>query len=414
MAVCELISVGTELLLGEILNTNARFLSRELAYMGIFVLRQSTVGDNPDRLAQTLKEALERSDIVIVGGGLGPTADDITKEVCCKTLGCDLLLDKDILDDLNSFFKARGLSMPQSNAKQAMVPKGGTVFKNLNGTAPGLAYEVDGKCVIMLPGPPREMEPMFIQSVKPFLAKYSDGIILSHMIRTFGIGESAMAEAVADLLENDNPTLAPYAKEGEAFLRLTARAKNTAEAESLAAPILEALQKRLGAHVYGLDVENLQTKLVEMLKERSLKIATAESCTAGYLAKRITEPAGASKVFECGIVAYSNDIKQKILGVSADTLKNYGAVSKETAISMAKGVRYLADADIGLSITGIAGPGRDADNKPVGLTYIALTDGERVLVDEISAGRSNDREYNRLYAASKALFAAIDYLRKFR
>ncbi len=414
MAVCELISVGTELLLGEILNTNSRFLSRELAHMGIFVLRQSTVGDNPDRLAQTLKDALERSDIVIVGGGLGPTADDITKEVCCKTLGCDLVLDEEILEELNSFFRARGLTMPQSNAKQAMVPKNGTVFKNLNGTAPGLAYETGAKCVIMLPGPPREMEPMFLHSVKPYLEKYSDGIILSHTIRTFGIGESAMAEAVADLLESDNPTLAPYAKEGEAFLRLTARAKNIEEAESIAKPVLAAVQNRLGDCVYGIDVDNLQTKLVEMLKERSLKIATAESCTAGYLSKRITEPAGASKVFECGIVAYSNDIKQQILGVSGDILKTYGAVSKETAVSMAKGVRYLACADIGIGVTGIAGPGTDSDNKPIGLTYIALTDGDRTLVEEIPAGRSNDREYNRLYAASKALFMAIDYLRKFR
>ncbi|HRT82977.1 MAG TPA: nicotinamide-nucleotide amidohydrolase family protein, partial [Oscillospiraceae bacterium] len=305
-------------------------------------------------------------------------------------------------------------TMPQSNAKQAMVPKNGTVFKNLNGTAPGLAYETGAKCVIMLPGPPREMEPMFLHSVKPYLEKYSDGIILSHTIRTFGIGESAMAEAVADLLESDNPTLAPYAKEGEAFLRLTARAKNIEEAESIAKPVLAAVQNRLGDCVYGIDVDNLQTKLVEMLKERSLKIATAESCTAGYLSKRITEPAGASKVFECGIVAYSNDIKQQILGVSGDILKTYGAVSKETAVSMAKGVRYLACADIGIGVTGIAGPGTDSDNKPIGLTYIALTDGDRTLVEEIPAGRSNDREYNRLYAASKALFMAIDYLRKFR
>lgn len=403
MPVCEIISVGTELLLGEILNTNARFLSLELAALGISVLRQTTVGDNPLRLAQALKDALSRSDIVITSGGLGPTADDITKEVCCQVMGFELIVDEEILTLLEQFFASRGIKMPHSNKKQALVPLGGTVFRNNNGTAPGIACEKDAKCVILLPGPPRELNPMFLESVKPFLSKYTNGVILSHTVRTFGIGESAMAELAADLLNSENPTVAPYAKDGEALLRVTACAQTAAQVETLCAPVLKSLLERLFPYVYGIDVDSLQQKVVELLMEKNLKVALAESCTAGYTAKRLTEIAGASKVFECGIIAYSNEIKIKLLNVSPNTLKEYGAVSEQTAIEMAKGVRVAGGADIGVGITGIAGPTGDGSEKPSGLSFIALVDGDTVRAEKIETGKPLDREYNRYYTASRAL-----------
>lgn len=403
MPVCEIISVGTELLLGEILNTNARFLSFELATLGISVLRQTTVGDNPARLAQALNDALSRSDIVITSGGLGPTADDITKEVCCQVMGFELVVDEDILTRLENFFASRNIKMSKSNKKQALVPLGGTVFNNKNGTAPGIACEKGTKCVILLPGPPRELNPMFLESVKPFLSKYTNEVILSHTIRTFGIGESTMAELAEDLLANKNPTVAPYAKDGEALLRVTACAETTAKAQALCTPVIESLLLRLNPYVYGVDVGSLQQKVVELLTKKKLKLALAESCTAGYVAKRLTEVAGASKVFECGIIAYSNEIKIKLLNVSPGTLKKHGAVSEQTAIEMAKGARAAGVADIGVGITGIAGPEGDGSKNPSGLSFIALADKDTVRVEKIQTGKPFEREYNRYYTASRAL-----------
>jgi len=403
MPVCEIISVGTELLLGDILNTNARFLSVELAALGISVLRQSTVGDNPERLAQLFEDALSRSDIIIASGGLGPTADDITKEICCKVMGFELVVDDEILAGIESYFITKNITMPESNKKQAFVPLNGTVFRNKNGTAPGIACEKAGKCIILLPGPPRELVPMFNNDVKPFLSKYSDGVIISHTVRTFGIGESAMAELADDLLWNENPTVAPYAKDGESLLRVTARAKTAEQAEELCSPVIRKILDRLGTYVYGIDVDSLQQRVVELLTEKGLKVAIAESCTAGYTAKRLTEISGASQVFDCGIISYSNEIKINLLGVSAETLEKYGAVSEQTAIEMAKGVRTLSGADIGIGITGIAGPQSDESGKPAGLSFIALTDANNVSVEKLETGRTNDREYNRYVTASRAL-----------
>lgn len=403
MPVCEIISVGTELLLGDILNTNARFLSLELAGMGISVLRQSTIGDNPKRLAEAFTAALSRSDIVITSGGLGPTADDITKEVGCKVMGFELVVNEEILTELENYFKSRAITMPETNKKQALVPLNGTVFRNKNGTAPGLACEKAGKCLIMLPGPPRELNPMFIDDVKSFLSKYSEGVIISHTVRTFGIGESAMAELAGDLLWNENPTVAPYAKDGESLLRITARASTKAQAEELCEPVIRNLLTRLGSYVYGIDVESLQQCAVELLAEKRLKVAIAESCTAGYTAKRLTEISGASEVFDCGIISYSNEIKINLLGVSPETLKMFGAVSEQTAKEMAKGVRKIGNADIGVGITGIAGPKSDESGKPAGLSFIALADAGNVWVEKLETGRPNDREYNRYVTASRAL-----------
>ncbi len=409
MAICEILSVGTEILLGDILNTNSRYLSVELAKLGISVLRHTTVGDNAERLAAALKTALGRSDIVIATGGLGPTADDITRDVCCEVMGFELTLDNSIAKKIKDYFDSRGYDMPESNLRQAYVPVGGTVFENNHGTAPGLGLKKNGKCVAILPGPPYEMAPMFHESVVPFLAEYADGAIVSHTVRTMGIGESAMAEICADLLRNENPTVAPYAKKGEALLRVTAKAHSQADAEELCGPVIEEIQKRLGGYVYGIDSESIEQRVVELLKENKMTLATAESCTAGYIPKRITDIAGASSVFEFGAITYSNEMKEKVLGVKKETLIEYGAVSEYTAREMAAGIRRVSGADIGISVTGIAGPGSDGTNKPVGLCFIALDAADLQVCEKIETGK-NDREYNRWVTASRALNLARKYI----
>ena len=409
MSVCEILSVGTEILLGDILNTNSKYLSTELAKLGISVLRHTTVGDNRERLAAALKTALDRSDIVIATGGLGPTADDITRDVCCEVMGFELVLDSAIADGIKNYFASKGYEMPESNLRQAYVPVGGTVFENSKGTAPGLGLKKDGKCVVILPGPPYEMAPMYEESVIPYLSEYSDGAIVSHTVRTMGIGESAMAEICADLLDNENPTVAPYAKKGEALLRVTAKAENKAEAEKLCSPVIEEIKRRLGSYVYGIDSGSIEERVVELLKKKGMKIATAESCTAGYIPKRLTDIAGASSVFEFGAVTYSNEMKNKILGVKTVTLEKYGAVSEQTAREMAAGIRRVTGADIGISVTGIAGPGSDGTNKPVGLCFIALDAEDKKMCEKIETGK-NDREYNRYVTASRALNLARIYI----
>lgn len=409
MSVCEILSVGTEILLGDILNTNSKYLSVQLAKLGISVLRHTTVGDNPERLAAALKTALERSDIVIATGGLGPTADDITRDVCCEVMGFEMKLDNGIAEKIKGYFNSKGLEMPETNLRQAYVPVGGEVFENNHGTAPGLGLKKDGKCVVMLPGPPYEMAPMYHESIIDYLREYSDGAIVSHTVRTMGIGESAMAEICADLLENENPTVAPYAKKGEALLRVTAKAENEEEAEKLCKPVIDDVCKRLGSYVYGIDSESIEQRVVELLKEKNLTIATAESCTAGYIPKRITDISGASSVFEFGAITYSNEIKQKILGVREETLASFGAVSEQTATEMAAGIRRVSGADIGISVTGIAGPNSDGTNKPVGLCYIAIDTEDYKTFEKIETGK-NDREYNRYVTASRALNLARVYI----
>lgn len=411
MSVCEILSVGTEILLGDILNTNSKYLSEELARLGISVLRHTTVGDNAERLAAALKTALERSDIVIATGGLGPTADDITRDVCCSVMGFELEFDNSIADGIRAYFDSKGYEMPESNLRQAYVPVGGDVFENKNGTAPGLGLKKDGKCVVILPGPPYEMAPMYQESVVPYLSEYSDGIIVSHTVRTMGIGESAMAETVADLLENENPTVAPYAKKGEALLRVTAKAENEREAEGLCKPVIEEICRRLGESVYGIDSESIEERVVSLLKKNGMTIATAESCTAGYIPKRITDIAGASGVFGFGAVTYSNEMKEKMLGVKNETLEAHGAVSEETAVEMAAGIRRVSGADIGISVTGIAGPGSDGTSKPVGLCYIAIDTEDYKACEKIETGKNN-REYNRYVTASRALNLARIYIER--
>lgn len=409
MAVCELISVGTEILLGDILNTDAQFLSIELAKLGISVIHQSTVGDNRERLLAQLDEAAKRSDIIILSGGLGPTPDDLTKEVCCEFFGKEMFLHEPTVEKIKKYFSSKGMKMAENNLKQAMLPRDCVIFPNDNGTAPGMAIEKDGVHILVLPGPPRELKPMFTNCALPYLMQFSDRIIVSHNIRTFGIGESSMAECVNDLFDSENPTVAPYAKDGEALLRVTAMAKSKEEAEKLCEPIINEIKKRLDGYVYGIDYKCIEEAVVKALKERHLTVATAESCTAGLIAKRITDIPGASEVFECGIVSYANRIKHKVLGVSEEDLNEYGAVSEPVARQMAQGALKISGADIAVSVTGIAGPDSDSTNKPVGLIYIGLADRDNVWVKELRTSRK-DRSYNRYVGASNALNMVRLYL----
>lgn len=402
LAVCELISVGTEILLGDILNTDAQFLSIELARLGISVIHQSTVGDNRERLLAQLKEAADRSDIIILSGGLGPTPDDLTKEVCCEFFGKKMFLHEPTVEKIKTYFSTKGMEMAQNNLKQAMLPKDCVIFPNDNGTAPGMAIEKDGVHILVLPGPPRELKPMFRNCAVPYLMQFSDRIIVSHNIRTFGIGESLMAEKVNDLFDAENPTVAPYAKDGEALLRVTAMARTKEEAENLCKPVINEIKNRLDGFVYGVDYTCIEEAVIEKLKEKNMKVATAESCTGGLIAKRITDVPGASEVFDCGIISYANEIKHRVLGVSEDDLNKYGAVSEAVARQMAQGALKVSGADIAVSVTGIAGPDSDSTNKPVGLVYIGLADRDNVWVRELRTSRK-DRSYNRYVSASNAL-----------
>ncbi|MBO5928574.1 MAG: competence/damage-inducible protein A [Clostridia bacterium] len=406
----EIISVGTELLLGDILNSNSQFLSRELAAYGIDILYQSTVGDNKERLGQTLKTALLRSDMVILTGGLGPTEDDVTREVTAQVLDLPLELHEESLGRIQEYFASTGKEYTENNRKQAMLPQGCLVLPNDRGTAPGCVIESGDKKVVLLPGPPYELTLMFTEYVAPYLSQCSGGTIHSHTIGVFGIAESAIGERLQDLMSNDNPTVAPYAKEGEIIIRITAKAATKEEADTLCEPIITEICDRLGNAVYGVDAGNLPKRVVTLLGEKNMKIATAESCTAGVLSGKLTEVSGASRVFECGVAAYSKEIKHQMLGVSEEILEQKGAVSPETASAMAMGVRLRGGADIGVGITGVAGPDT-SEGKAVGTVYVALADEKRVWVKKILAGHGEeDREHIRHVATSYALDMTRRYL----
>ena len=408
MKVCEIISVGTELLLGEILNTNARFLCQRLAEMGIAVQRVLTVGDNPERLKEDFLLAWGRSDIVILTGGLGPTKDDLTKEVVAEALGLPLVEDAAQMAKIEEFFRRRGLPLVESNRKQALVPRGCTVLYNENGTAPGCFIRQGEKAVALLPGPPRELAPMLERSLLPLLAPYGSGVIVSHYVRTVRLGESRMADMVGPLLDMENPTVAPYAKEGEAYLRVSAHGATRGAAEALCAPVIKKIQKKLGNSVYAIDRE-LGEAVLDLLMAQGKTLALAESCTGGGIAARLTDIPGASKAFLCAFVTYSNEAKISMLGVKREILSHFGAVSEETAREMALGARARAGADIAAAVTGIAGPSAEGTDKPAGLIYLAATDGTRVLGEKMETGRA-DRGYNRVAAAKNALALVRDLL----
>ena len=369
----EIITVGTEILLGDILNTNCRYLSRELAAMGIEMYYQITVGDNEERLLKTLEESLNRSDIVICTGGLGPTEDDITKEVCAKYFGYELGLHKPSLDAMIERFKHMNRVPTKNNEKQAYFPKEAYILKNDNGTAPGCIMEKEGKMIVVLPGPPKEMESMFENYVKPYLSKLTDDVIESEVLRIIGVGESKVENDILDIIDSQtNPTIATYAKGYECTLRITAKAKSVEEAKELIKPMSDEMKRRFGQSLYATGETSIEEVVAKMLVENNLKIAVAESCTGGMVSASLINYPGISSVFMEGCVTYSNEVKMKSLGVKKETLDVYGAVSDKCAKEMASGVAARYNTNVGIATTGIAGPGGGTDEKPVGLVYFGI------------------------------------------
>lgn len=382
--VAELISVGTELLMGQVLNTDAQFMARELAPLGVNVYHQVTVGDNPGRLKDAVNLALSRADTVILSGGLGPTGDDLTKETVAEAFGLELVEDPESVEMLKARFRAFGREMTPNNLKQAAFPEGSVILKNPNGTAPGCIVEKDGKRAILLPGPPRELFPMFRDSVIPYLLDKAGHRLYSREVRIFGMGESTVEYELRDLMaEQDNPTIAPYAKTGEVTLRISARCADEAEGKALVEPVIEEIQSRFGDIVYSTEGKELPEVCAALLAERDLTLAVAESCTGGMVVSSLVDIPGSSEFLFEGAVTYSDGAKMRRLGVSAATLRQHGAVSRQCAYEMAGGMRRSAGVDYALATTGIAGPGGGTAEKPVGLVYAAIAGPEGIAVKEL-------------------------------
>ena len=385
----EILAVGTELLLGNIANTNAQTISQSLSALGINVFWHTVVGDNPARLRQAVDTARRRADILLITGGLGPTYDDLTKETVCAAFGKALEFHPDILDDIRDFYeKNLHTPMPDNNRQQAMLPEGCVVFDNPVGTAPGCAFEADGVHVLMLPGPPHEMVTMLRRCAEPYLRSLSREIIVSHDIMTFGLGESYVDQLLHEKMAHmENPSLATYAKPCEVRLRATAKAETAQAAEEMLAPVVDEVTALLGPYVYGVDVTGLEAVCSALLLERGLTLATAESCTGGLIARRITALPGASRVYRGGVVSYWTEVKAAVLGVPQEILDAHGAVSEETARAMAEGARRITGADIAVSVTGVAGPDPDERGNPVGLVFIGLATPEGTFCRRTESGR---------------------------
>lgn len=380
----EILAVGTELLMGQIVNTNAQYISSKLPDVGVGVYYHSVVGDNPDRLEESLKLALERCNVVIMTGGLGPTQDDLTKETVAQVFGKKLVVHNDSLEEIKKYFNKLGRQMTLNNEKQAYMPEDCIILKNNNGTAPGCIIEKGEKVVVLLPGPPSEMKPMFNDYVMPYFKNKSTYSIESKFLRVFGIGESEMETKIIDLIdEQTNPTIATYAKEGEVTLRVSAKIKDGENAELIFQPVIDEIKKRTGDCLYSDTDEALDVVSANLLLEKNITISTAESCTGGLISEMLTNIAGISKVFIGGAVTYSNESKVEFLGVKEQTLQKHGAVSHETAAEMAQGIRNRLKTDIGVSITGIAGPDGGTAEKPVGLVYIALASEKGTITKEL-------------------------------
>jgi nicotinamide-nucleotide amidase len=400
----ELIAVGTELLLGNTVNTDARDLSEGLSALGINVYWHTVVGDNPERLAACVQIARSRADLIITTGGLGPTCDDLTKQVLAKTFGLELYYDEEEDQSIRDWFaKVRKVPMTENNLQQAWLPAGCTIFHNDWGTAPGCAFEKDGTRVIMLPGPPSECNAMFEACAVPYLRELSDTFILSHNMRVFGMGESAVEAKLRDLMNAlTNPTLAPYAKPGEVMLRVTAKAESEAEAEEMMRPVMMQVYETLGEMVYGVDVDSLESLVNQYLDHYGATLAVAESCTGGLLAKRLTDVPGASAHFLGGVTVYTDLAKMALLGLPDTLLEEYGAVSPEVASELALAVRDRLGAELGIGITGLAGPEGDGVHD-VGLVYVALAARDEVVVRELNLGLRTSRERIRTMAANHAM-----------
>jgi len=402
--IAEIIAVGTELLLGGTVNSDAQDVSKLLSKLGINVYFHTVVGDNPMRIRQAVEIAKGRADIIITTGGLGPTFDDITKQTLAEAFGKKLVFDEKVAEEIRTFFNKRlpKMEMTENNLKQARLPEDCVIFENGVGTAPGCAFEAEGKHIIMLPGPPLECRAMLESCVEPYLAKLSQDQIHSHNIHIFGLGESAVEERLRYLMESmHNPTLAPYAKDGEVMLRLTAKAESKEQAEKLMAPVMKKIRETLGDIIYGIDVNSLENTVIGMLSERCKTLATAESCTGGLLSKRLTDIPGASKVYYGGVIAYSERSKAELLGVCPEMMQKFSAISREVAIAMADGVRIALSTDIGIGVTGIAGPGGDGSGRKPGTVFIALTTKDKSMC--IQPKLPYDRKRIRTGAANNAL-----------
>lgn len=388
----EIISVGTEILLGEIVNTNAQYIAKELASLGIDVYHQSVVGDNPARLKEAYKVAFERSDLVITTGGLGPTKDDLTKEVAAEFLNRELVPDAQSLKTIEEYFTKRGLSVNEGNRKQGYFPEGSIILPNPNGTAPACIIEENNKKLVLLPGPPKEMVPLLENEVMPYLKKYQDKVFAFKVLNICGIGEGHMEEIIMDIVEKQtNPTVAPYAKANGLTLRIAASAATQEEAEKLIIPVEKEIRARLGDNIYGEGDSALEDVVAQLLIKNKLTIATAESCTGGLLSGRLINYPGISSVFMEGVVTYSNQSKIKLLNVKPETLEKYGAVSEEVAKEMAEGIYKTANTNIGVSVTGIAGPEGGTENKPVGLVYLGICINGATKVKKINLSGNRNR-----------------------
>ncbi len=404
---CEILAVGTELLLGDILNSNAQYISRELSLLGMNVYYQSVVGDNRERLKSALEIAFSRADMVITTGGLGPTDDDLTKETAAEYFNVPLYTDEESLSRIEAVFKGLNATMTDNNRKQALALEGSIILKNEKGTAPGTIFEKDGKTIILLPGPPFEMNPMFESGVIHYLEKKSECVFLSKNLNLCGIGESAAAHAIKDILdEQDNPSIAPYAKANGVTFRITARAESKERAKELIEPVSKRIYDVLGEYIYGEDEDTLANSVIALLKANNLTIAAAESCTGGLVSSLLTDVPGSSQVFLEGCVTYSNDAKIRRINVKYETLEKFGAVSAECAEEMAAGIAKNSGSDIGVSLTGIAGPSGGTDKKPVGLIYISLFIKGRIITRELNL--SGDRTKIR----NRAAVYALDFIRR--
>ena len=410
----EILCVGTELLLGDIVNTNAAFLSKRLASLGIAVYHQTVVGDHPDRLRVALEDAFAghgrpAADLVILSGGLGPTYDDLTKETVAAYFGRKMYLHEESLEAIRAFFTRTGRVMTPNNEKQAMMPEGCVVFPNHYGTAPALAVGDATRTAIMLPGPPAELIPLFNELAVPFLRNHTEGVLISRNVHIMGLGESTVESILHDLMvSSENPTVAPYCKSGEVRLRVTARAKDEAEAAAMCDGTVELIRKKpaIKPYVYGIDCDNVETALVRLLTERGLTLATAESCTGGMIGQRVTAVSGASAVYLGGFVTYRNEIKISQLGVDPATIAAHTEVSAETAAEMAAGARARLGADIGIATTGYAGPTGGTEENPVGTVFVAVATETETRVHRIFYPRKS-RDYVREAAASRVMMEVI-------
>ena len=404
----ELIAVGTELLLGSTVNSDAAMLSQELSALGIGVYHHTVVGDNPARLREAIDLAKTRADLIITTGGLGPTYDDLTKTVVAEAFGKQLVFDEESADIIRNYFAQFHRPMTENNLQQAYLPEGCTIFKNDFGTAPACAFEVDGIHVMMLPGPPRECMGVFRTRGIPYLAGLTNGVIHSRSLRIYGLGESTLEMQLRPLMQSlDNPTLAPYAKEGEVELRITAKADTVEAAKAMIAPVETQVRDIIGDKIYGADVDNLQSVVVQALKEQGKTVSTVESCTGGLLAEMMTDVAGASAVFPGGFVTYCNLAKTELAGVPAAMIEQHSPVSEPVAIAMAEGARERLHTDFALAVTGVAGPGSDEYGNPVGLVFVALAGAEgRTQVKKQESAGSRQR------VRRMAAMTALDMLRK--